>query len=399
MRYAFTDFVLDTASHSLLKNGVEERPEPQVFDLLCLLIENAPALVTRDQMIEKIWGGRIVSESAVSARIAAARKAVTDNGKRQEVIRTVARRGLQFVAEIVVLSDSTNVSKPASAASEPTQHARIRYTQAPDGGQIAWTVSGDGPPVLLTSFYPSNVELDLQQPDVAALVQSLCDYSLIRFDQRGCGLSDWSMPDEDETVWASAQLHVADAAGLDRFPIIARTGGALAAVNFAARHPERVSCLILQGGYVDGRSLRKNVDYDPDKEPIEALIREGWGKPDSPFMEAFGAIYLPTMSREDLREIMIFFNQSASAENALRARRASNNASIASILPMVKAPTLIVHASRDAVNPVSEARKLAAGIANAELIVMESRNSILLPGEPVWTDFIAEIRNFLKLHA
>jgi pimeloyl-ACP methyl ester carboxylesterase/DNA-binding winged helix-turn-helix (wHTH) protein len=400
MRYAFLDYVLDTDAHVLQRAGFDQKIEPQVFDMLMLLVENAGNLVTRDQLVDKIWKGRIVSESAISARIAATRKAVGDDGKRQAIIRTIARRGLQFVAKLKVEEDIPPVDDTrTTAASDIPLHAKIRFTTAPDGGQIAWAETGEGPPILISSFFPSHLEIDLKVTDIRELILSFPQNRVIRFDPRGCGLSDWDMPDDDATMWSGEQKFVADAAGLDRFAIVARSGGVLRAVHFAAKYPERVNCLILQGGFVDGRSVRKGANYDPDHEPIEVLIREGWGVPDSPFMEAFGSVYLPTMSRAQLRETMVFFNQSANAKNALRVRRATNNLSISAILPKVKAPTLVIHSSRDAVHPISEARKLAAGIENSELLVLDSPNSVLFEKDPVWPDYIDAMRRFLNLHA
>ena len=107
MRYVFRDCVLDTGRHVLMRGDAPVAVEPQVFDLLHLLARNAGQLVTRDEILAEVWNGRIVSESAISARIAAARKAVGDDGKAQRVIRTIARRGLQMVTEVTERTDDT----------------------------------------------------------------------------------------------------------------------------------------------------------------------------------------------------------------------------------------------------------------------------------------------------
>ena len=145
MEHHFADCTLDDARLTLTRGGSAVAVEPKVFDLIHLLVRNAGDLVTRDRMVEEVWGGRIVSESAISACIAAARKAVGDDGKAQAVIRTVARRGLMLVAEV---SSEAVARALVSAPASTTAAQRIRYCRSGDGRAVAYAVSGEGSPVL-----------------------------------------------------------------------------------------------------------------------------------------------------------------------------------------------------------------------------------------------------------
>ena len=153
MIYAFSEVELNTDRHLLTRKGEVISVEPQVFDILRILAENAGALVTKDQLLDEVWGGRIVSEATVGARINAARSAVGDNGKEQAVIRTVPRRGFELVAEVTIVDvdEHPGVDIP---------HQTVRYASATDGRSIAWSSAGDGEPVLLSWHHLTHLELE-----------------------------------------------------------------------------------------------------------------------------------------------------------------------------------------------------------------------------------------------
>jgi pimeloyl-ACP methyl ester carboxylesterase len=392
MNYQFSDCLLDIEAHTLTRDGDVVEIEPQVFDLLHLLLRNAGFLVTRDQMIDEIWQGRIVSESTISARIAAARRSVGDNGKAQLIIQTVSRRGLKFVAELV------EVQKVASNATDGPERQIIKFTTADDGVSLAYATSGSGPAILRVPHFPTHLELEWQDETEPPLFYALgATHTLVRFDQRGCGLSELEVDEVDYSIERSADdvKAVADAVGLDRFPVLGTSSGARVAVNFAAKYPERVSHLILLGGYVDGRSLRGGEDEAKGPDTINSMVREGWATPDSAFVKAYLSIYFPTATTEQLRAIGQVVQDSCPVENALRAREMGNTTSIAHLLDQVRAPTMVMHSRGDAVHPLSEAQKMARGIKDAELLVLESLNHYPLPGEPSWQVHIDAMKEFL----
>ena len=391
MHYKFSDCVLDIDAHTLTRDGTMENIEPQVFDLLHLLLRNWGTLVTRDQMIDEIWHGRIVSESAISARIAATRRAVGDDGKTQSIIQTIPRRGLKFVAE---LSQDKKVAPDVVAGCD---RQIIKFTTTDDGISLAYATSGSGPPLLRVPHFPTHLELEWQDETELPFFQDLgARHTLVRFDQRGCGLSEIEIDDFSIERSADDIKSVADAAGLDRFPLYGSSSGARVAVSFAAKYPERVSQLLLLGGYVDGRSLRGGENSAGSPESIETMIREGWETPGSAFVKAYISIYFPTAKTEQLRRLGQMLQNSCPIENELRERVVSNTTSIAPLLDRVRAPTLIMHCRGDAVHPLSEGQKLARGIEDAELLVLESLNHYPLPGEASWQVMVDSMRDFLN---
>jgi DNA-binding winged helix-turn-helix (wHTH) protein len=391
MRYEFSNYVLDTEAHSLSRDGEAQPIEPQVFDLLHLLLKNAGSLVTKDHLIEEIWGGRIVSESAISARIAAARKAVGDDGKRQAIIRTVARRGLQFVAEF------TKDSALNSAVASQSQHLRIRYATADDGAKIAFAVSGSGPPLLRLAHHPTHLELEWGESTERPLFDALgSSRTLIRIDQRGSGLSDLDVDDYSTVRSAKDAKAVLDTLGIDQVALFGSSSGAMIAVEFASMFPSSVSHLMTLGGYVDGRSVRDGNASSPTEDVILNMAKAGWETPDSSFMTGYLAVYFPTAGPEVLRQIARDLQNSCPIENEIRGRDFFNQLSIADLLGNVRAPTFVMHCRGDAVHPLSEGQKMARGIADAELMILESRNHYPLPDEQSWHTMIAAMLEFME---
>jgi DNA-binding winged helix-turn-helix (wHTH) protein/alpha-beta hydrolase superfamily lysophospholipase len=390
MKYQFADCVLDADAFTLTKGGIVQKIEPLVFDVLHLLVRNPGVLLKRDKLIEEIWDGRIVSESAISARISAARRAVGDDGKKQAIIRTVARRGIQFVADV---SQDGDVDAEAAM---PERRQVIRYATANDGVKIAYATSGNGPPLVRTAHSPTHLELDWHEEFEGSFFDGLGQtHNLIRFDQRGSGLSDIDVDDFSSGRAVEDLKSVVDTLELGRFPIYGSSSGAMIAVEFAAKYPERVSHLVLQGGYVDGRTIRKAGSAQKEPEIIVTMAEEGWEVPDSAFVSAYMAIYFPTATSEQLIAFARNVQNSCPVENAVRVREHFNSHSIAPVLADVKAPTLVMHSIGDAVHPLSEGKKLARGIPGAELMVLETRNHYPLPGEPSWQVRIDAIRDFL----
>ncbi|UYV38187.1 alpha/beta fold hydrolase [Rhodobacteraceae bacterium D3-12] len=410
MRYSFADCVLDTGAHRVVRGGVDVPVEPQVFDLLRLLAENAGQLVSKDHLIDVVWGGRIVSEATISARINAARKAVGDDGKRQAIIRTITRRGFEMVAEVVTEGSATReAGQPAGDArgdagceagaeqEGPEQRQTIRFTTSRDGTGIAYAISGEGPPLLRAGHFLSHLEVDWQGSVFRPFLHALGRvHRLVRYDMRGMGLSDSTPGALDLERYCDDLLAVADAAGLERFPILGISQGVPVAVRFAAMHPERVSRLVLYGGFAQGRMVREGGATAEEAEAMLTMIKAGWGKPDSAFMAAFTAIFCPDATPEERASLVATQQASATPEMALQLRQVLDRMDVTEWLPQVSAPTLVIHASNDAVNPLSQGRFLASRIANAELKVLETNNHIFVQSCPSWAEFVAATLAFLE---
>lgn len=391
MEYRFDECVLDDAQRTLTRAGDPVSLEPQVFDLLLLLVQNSERVITKDELIDVIWGGRIVSESAISARIAAARKAVGDDGKRQAVIRTRARRGLQMAAEVVPQVDDESFEGIVSVKSEMPM-PRIRYTTNASGKAIAYALSGKGSPVVRCNN-GSHLEMEWNSARDKAMFSLVHERnSLLRIDFAGVGMSERSIDQISFDDQAEDIRSAVDAAGLTSFALFSETGGVHAALRFAARYPERVTKLAIIGGYVDGRD-RRNSHTGPDF--LRSMLEEGWDGPHSSLTRAFCLAYCPDGPIDEVDEYAAVLFSSIKQVYAQLHRDAINGVENAYLLDQIRCPTLVVHARRDAVHPLSEARKLATGIAEAELVVLDSANHLPFPGHPSWETFAQAFREFL----
>jgi DNA-binding winged helix-turn-helix (wHTH) protein len=390
MRYAFADCLLDTDTLTLSRSGTAVPVEPQVFDLVRLLVENPGRVVTRDEIVAAVWHGRIVSDSAISARITAARKAVGDDGKRQAVIRTVARRGLQLAVPV----DLENVAAATQARHDPDHSPAIRYTRTGAGQFLAYCIDGSGPPLLRISHVGSNIEQEWHIPSKRLLRERLAATNrLLCFDELGSGLSQRDVCVEGLEPRAENLLNVADAAGFDRFSILSESGSAMVALTAAAKWPERIDRLVLVAGYAEGRT-RRIKEQAP--EMLQVLIDEGWSRPQPAFGGAYIAAYQPDGPYEEAQRVVVMMQNAISREFMLRNREFVNNASVMDILPRISCPTLVVHSRHDGVHPITEAQKLASNIPGAELFVLDSANHIPLPGTPAFDPFIERVTDFLS---
>jgi DNA-binding winged helix-turn-helix (wHTH) protein/pimeloyl-ACP methyl ester carboxylesterase len=387
MRFHFADCVLDTARHAFLRGGEEVPLEPQVFDLLRLLVTRAGDLVTRDEIIGTVWGGRIVSEAAISSRINAVRRALGDDGARQAILRTLPRRG--FRLEVAVETDAAD-TRPA----QTEQH--VRFTSSCDGTAIAWATAGSGPPLLRAGHFLTHLDFDRRSAIWRPLIEALeARFSLTRYDQRGTGMSE-----PDVTDFALDRLvedlgAVADAAGLDRFPIFAASQGVPVSLAYAARNPGRVTRMVLYGGYAQGRSVRGNAEDRAQAQAILTFIRQGWGHAGSAFLQAFETTYMPDATTGQLAEMAELQRASAAPETAAALRDAIDRFDVRDILGEVPVPVLVLHAAEDSVHPVAQSRLIAARVPGAELRVLPGRNHVPLPHDPAWQALVAETIAFL----
>jgi len=388
MIYRFDRCALDVARHELRRDGEEVPLEPQVFALLQLLAERPGALVSRDDLVARVWQGRIVSEATIAARINAARRAVGDDGRAQRVIRTVPRCGIRLVAEVS--------AEPAGADRAPSGEAqRVYMTRSRDGTALAYATTGAGPPLLRGSHWLTHLELDWHSPVWRPFLDALGrDFAVTRWDQRGTGMSARDVDDFGLERMTDDLEAVADAAGLDRFPVFAVSQAVPVAVNFAVRRPERVTRLVLYGGYATGRAVHDGAEQ-AEGVAFETMVRSGWGRPDSAFVRAFSTMFMPDATPEQIDSFVDIQLASASGEVAARLRRATHAFDVRDRLGAVRAPTLVVHVRGDAVQPVARGQDLAAGIPGAEFLMLEGRNHVPLPPDPAAAAVLAAVRRFV----
>jgi pimeloyl-ACP methyl ester carboxylesterase/DNA-binding CsgD family transcriptional regulator len=217
-------------------------------------------------------------------------------------------------------------------------------------------------------------------------------HTVIRYDERGYGLSDSEVGDLSLDTWVADLEAVVDTVGLDRFTLVGISQGAAVAVAYATAHPERVADLVLYGGYARGRRHR---GQRKEEDAVIAAIRAGWSAPDPTFRRVFSALFLPHGTPEQMAWYEELLRSSSSAETAVRLIEARGSLDVRSFAPKVRARTLVIHARDDRVVPVEEGRLLAALIPGARLILLESANHILLADEPAWQYFLSELYAFL----
>lgn len=400
MRFVFGPYVLDAGRRELSRLGEAVHLEPQVFDLLLHLIENRDRVVSKEDLLSAVWKGRIVSESTLSNRINAARHVLGDSGERQEFIKTVARRGLRFVGAVREESGEASPSPADPAATAPmgarSPHQDVIFVRTGDGVHLAVATSGSGVPVVKAGNWLTHVEHDWSSPVSAPLLQVLSErFRLIRYDARGNGLSDWDVQEVSFEANVRDLETVTDSLGLDRFALFGISQGAAAAVAYAVRNPERVTRLALHGSYPQGWARRGKAEEIEKRAALATLIMHGWGQDNPAFRQIFTTLYVPEATREQIDAFNELQRISVTPENAVRLMRAFGEIDITELLPLVKAPTLVLNSRHDGVIPHEQGLAMARGISNARLVMLESRSHVVLPHEPAWARFTQEICDFL----
>jgi len=397
VQFAFETCLLDTDVRELRRGAETVSVEPQVFDLLVYLVQNHDRVVTKDDLIASIWGGRIVSESTLTSRINAARKAIGDSGKDQRLIRTVPRKGLRFVGKI------DGPHRDTASGAELHRHTRmpalrqdIKFCTASDGVRIAYAEVGSGPPLVKAANWLNHLEYDWESPIWRGLLHALAaNNRLIRHDQRGNGLSDWDVPDISFDAFVRDLESVVDAAGLEKFPLLGISQGCAVSIAYSVLHPERVSRMILYGGFARGRRLRNIPTANAEADALATLIRVGWGQENPAFRQIFTSQFIPGGTAEQIQWFNNLQRVTASPENAVRIMEAMATIDVTHLLPKVTVPTLVIHCRHDARAAFEEGRLMAAAIPGAHFVALEGANHLILESEPAWDRFLDEINSFL----
>lgn len=286
---------------------------------------------------------------------------------------------------------------PSRVASRAIMEQRIHFCSAPDGARLAYATSGTGPPLVRAAHWLTHIEFDWRSPVWRPWLEGLSrDHTLIRFDPRGCGLSDREVAELSFEAWVSDLEAVVDAAGLGRFALFGASQGGPIAIAYAVRHPERVTRLILYGAFARGRMVRASTARDAEEaETFVHLARVGWGTESPAFRQVFTTLFLPEGTPEQWRWFNDLQRVSTSGENAARLLDAFHHIDVRALCPQVRTPTLVLHAREDARIPFDEGRLLASLIPGAQFVPLESRNHILLASEPAWRDFMPAVDAFL----
>jgi len=274
----------------------------------------------------------------------------------------------------------------------------VRYVNSADGTRIAWAESGGGAPVVKAANWLTHLEYEWESPVWKHWIQFFSEHwRLVRYDERGCGMSEWQTGPLSLEAWAADLEAVVDAARLDApVTLVGISQGAPTCILYAIRHPERVARMILYGGYTRGGLLRGTETEQVAFQAMLDLARVAWGSDNPTFRQVFTSRFIPGGSPEQLQWFNDLCLKTASGKIVAELLQARSTVDIAARLGEVRTPTLVLHARDDEVIPIAEGRLLAGGIPDAEFIELDSRNHILLEHEPAWQRFREAVLAFIQ---
>jgi pimeloyl-ACP methyl ester carboxylesterase/DNA-binding winged helix-turn-helix (wHTH) protein len=399
--YLFQDYEIDPDRRECRRAGELVPIEPQVFDILLHLIRSRDRVVSNDELIKAVWGGRIVAESTLSSRISVMRQALGDSGQSQRIVRTIPRKGYRFVAQIqegaLRLNLDTGSVKPTQHVSATSPKQTMRFCRTSDGINLAVASVGEGPVIVRPAHWATSIEYDWQLPMTGPLLQKLAsNFRIIRYDGRGIGLSDRTVSALSFDTMVDDLTAAIDSLGLQRFGLLGISGGAATSIAYAVRHPERVSKLVLYGSYALGRNKRGSSQQMDEARAFVTMVQSGWGNDDSAYIRSFFSFWLPSAPLDQLKAFVKAQCSSHSGEMAVKLRAALDDIDIVDLLPRLRVPTLIFHCIRDALVPFDQGRRIAASIPNAKFVALDSDNHALLPEESAWTNFAEQTNKFFQ---
>lgn len=274
---------------------------------------------------------------------------------------------------------------------------QIRFARSHDGVRLAYAASGRGHPLVKAATWLSHLEYDWESPVWSHLLQALSErWQLVRYDERGCGLSDWLVPELSFDSWVRDLETVVAALGAERFALLGISQGASIAIAYAVAHPERVSHLVLHGGYARGRLVRSTSAQQLEEAEMMCRLAEiGWGKADPSFRQFFTTQFIPGGTPQQHQWFNELERISTSPHNAAAFMRVFATIDVRALLPRVRCPTLVLHSTHDVRVPFDEGRLIASGIPGAQFVPLDSGNHLLLAGEPAWARALEEIERFL----
>jgi pimeloyl-ACP methyl ester carboxylesterase len=326
--------------------------------------------------------------------------AFADLGERtvKNIARSIGVFGLA-AKDIAQLPEEMPPQETAEGSAVPPAPVtqQIRFCRTVDGVQLAYARMGQGPPLVKAGAFLTHLEKDLESPIWRHLWRDLSrHYTVIRYDARGNGLSDWEVDDLSFDAFVQDLETVVDAVGLDHFPLLGISQGCAVSIAYAVRHPERVTRLILYGGFAQGPTKRARSAAEREQlAAVSTLVRLGWGQENPAFRQIFTSQFVPGGTKEQIDWFNEMQRVSASPENAARFLAAVGDIDVTDLLARVTVLTLVMHARDEARVPFDAGRRMAAGIPGARLVPLQSRNHLILEDEPAYARFLEEIRSFL----
>jgi pimeloyl-ACP methyl ester carboxylesterase/DNA-binding winged helix-turn-helix (wHTH) protein len=392
--YSFGPFRLDVRERRLTRGADTISLRLKVFDTLVVLVENAGRLVTKQELLDAVWPETVVEENNLNHNVSVLRKALGDRATGQQYIETVPRVGYRFAAPVDVVAGPAQRSAPSAS---PAMRQEIRYCTTSDGVRLAYASTGSGPPLVKASNWLTHLDFEWGSPIWRHWYAELSrHHRLVRYDERGNGLSQRDVDDVNFDTWVRDLETVVDAAGLDRFPLLGISRGGPIAIAYAVKHPERVTQLVLYGAFASGLNYRGAPQELEARRALKSLIQLGWGLNNPAFCKTFTVRFIPNATPEHERWLDELQRVSTSPENAARLMQRDDDIDVRPLLPQVQAPTLVMHCDRDQAVQAEEGRQLAAAIPNARYVSLPSANHLMLEDEPAWATFLDELGLFLN---
>jgi len=278
----------------------------------------------------------------------------------------------------------------------------IRFCTSFDGTRIAYALTGEGPPLVKAPHWLTHLEYEYLSPIWKPWIEELSrDHRLLRMDQRGCGLSDWDFADMSFDAYVRDMHAVVEASGIAApFALFGHSQGGAIAIEYAARHPDRVSHLVILSGYMRGASNRGwSRERLAEYEALVQLVAAGWGREDATYRRLFSTQFIPGGTRVQIDSMSELQRLASSPENATRLVRSFYAIDASASAPRVRCPTLVLHARGDLRVPFEEGRLMAGAIPGAQFVPLETDSHILLPHDPAYARFFEELRAFLPAGA
>ena len=391
--YRFGPFCLNVRERQLSRGDEIIPLRGKVFDTLTALVENAGRLVTKQELLDAVWPDSTVEENNLNHNVSVLRKALGEKATGQQFIETVPKLGYRFATPV------DGGGSQAGSAASPAAKARqeIRYCTTSDGIRLAYASIGSGPPLVKTSNWLTHLDFEWGSPIWRHWLASLsAHHRVIRYDERGNGMSQRDVPDVNFDTWIRDLETVVDAAGLDRFPLLGISRGGPIAVAYAVKHPERVSHLVLYCAFPAGLNLVGTPQQREARRALASLIRLGWGLKNPAFCKMFTCRFIPDATPEHEQWFDELQRVSTSPENAARLMERDDEIDVRPLLRHVRAPTLVMHCDRDQMVPAKCGQQLAAEIPGARYVSLPSANHLILEAEPAWPLFLEELGLFLN---
>jgi pimeloyl-ACP methyl ester carboxylesterase len=273
----------------------------------------------------------------------------------------------------------------------------IRYCNTPDNVRIAYTVTGQGSPIVRAAHWLTHLEKDWESPVWSLFLHDLSrHHRIVRYDARGTGLSQRKVPGYSFEAMLTDLETVVDAAGFEKFALLGVSQGGATAIAYALKHPERVSHIVLYGAFARGH--RFLIENESDQKLYDAtmtMIAEGWGSENPAYRHYLSGLFLPNGTAAQVRWHTELERDSATPEMAAKIFEAVSNIDIKDMLPQVNVPVIVLHQREDRVVPFVLGQQIAALVPGARFVPLDGTNHLFLPNEPSHQVFMREVAKFL----